>query len=169
MRRSAAATRSNVAGCGPPAMGASGHGPRLRRRGFIRGLALSVAGIIAAPLIVACGFQQVENQYTVGMTDESGYDIPTKRGFQPSRITVPKGAQVIWSNEGTHPHSATDDAALAKNKSDAVLPRGAQAWNSGTLYPGETWTYTFNVPGQYTYFCQYDELKGMIGTVIVTG
>jgi plastocyanin len=58
---------------------------------------------------------------------------------------------------------------MAANKADAALPSGAQAWNSGDINPGQTFTHTFDTPGTYKYFCIPHEVAGMTGTIVVTG
>ncbi len=71
------------------------------------------------------------------------------------------------------PHTATDDPAknpVADQFPEySVLPDGADPWDSGILQPGESFSYTFTVPGTYSYFCLPHVLSGMLGTVEVTG
>src|SRR5215216_4458008 len=42
--------------------------------------------------------------------------------FQPSSLTVPRGATVSWQNTGQTTHTVTADPAKALNKADAALP-----------------------------------------------
>ena len=71
------------------------------------------------------------------------------------------------------PHTATGDAGknpvADRFPQYARLPDGAEAWDSGPLKPGESFTSTFTVPGTYAYFCIPHVLSGMRGTVEVTG
>jgi plastocyanin len=87
--------------------------------------------------------------------------------FDPASLTVPRGATVTWRNTSQVAHTVTDDPAKAANPADALLPSGAQAWDSGTINPGGTYSHTFDVPGTYKYFCQPHEAAGMVGTVTV--
>ncbi len=48
------------------------------------------------------------------------------------------------------------------------LPAGAEPWDSGTVNGGESWSYTFETPGEYTYFCIPHELAGMVASLTVT-
>jgi plastocyanin len=89
--------------------------------------------------------------------------------FRPADVTIPKGASVTWTNAGTVVHTVTDDPSKAINPSDAVLPSGAQAWDSGNVVGGATYSRTFDVPGQYTYFCIPHETLGMVGHITVSG
>lgn len=97
---------------------------------------------------------------TVTMTDQLK--------FEPANLTVAKGATVTWKNSGQLPHTATDDPSKAADKAHAVLPSGAQPWDSGNVNAGQSWSHTFDVPGKYTYFCIPHEAAGMIGTITVT-
>ena len=98
---------------------------------------------------------------TVNMTDANQ--------FQPASITVARGTTVTWVNTGQTAHTVTDDASKAVNPADAVLPAGAQAWDSGTIAGGASYSHTFDTPGQYTYLCIPHEALGMVGRVNVTG
>jgi plastocyanin len=91
---------------------------------------------------------------TVGMTDTLK--------FAPASITV------AFRNTTPIPHTVTDDPGKPTNPADASLPAGAQPWDSGNLDPGQTYTYTFNTPGEYHYFCVPHEVAGMVGTITVT-
>ncbi len=81
-----------------------------------------------------------------------GAAYPNSTGFSPPTITVVVGVNntVRWTNNDTAPHTVT--------ASD-------HSFDSGNLNPGDTWTYTFNTPGTYTYVCTYH--PWMKGTVIV--
>jgi plastocyanin len=89
--------------------------------------------------------------------------------FSPSTIDVPRGQTVVWTNTGRTPHTVTDDASKASNKANAVMPQGAQAWDSGTVGPGATFSHVFDTPGQYTYFCSLHEGAGMVARINVSG
>ena len=66
------------------------------------------------------------------------------------------------------PHTVTDDPSKAAKPSDAALPSGTQAWDSGQLNGGQSFSHTFDTPGDYTYFCIPHESLGMVGRVTVT-
>jgi plastocyanin len=89
--------------------------------------------------------------------------------FQPGTLTVARGATVTWVNTGTVPHTVTDDPSKAAKPTDAVLPSGAQPWDSGNVAGGATYSHTFDVAGQYTYFCIPHEALGMVARITVTG
>jgi plastocyanin len=88
--------------------------------------------------------------------------------FEPATLTVARGATVTWRNTSQLVHTVTDDPSKAANQADAQLPSGVEAWDSGDVNPGQTFTHTFAVPGTYKYFCQPHETAGMVGTVVVT-
>jgi plastocyanin len=60
-----------------------------------------------------------------------------------------------------------NDPAKAQKPEHSALPQGAPAWDSGLLRAGQAWTHTFDVAGDYTYFCIPHESMGMIGTITV--
>jgi plastocyanin len=77
--------------------------------------------------------------------------------FSPTRIQVVLGTTVTWTNQDSVPHNVT----LAP-----VVMSSSNNWESGLLYPGQSFSYTFTSQGTFQYHCQ--EHPGMIGVVIVT-
>src|SRR5215208_6813003 len=76
--------------------------------------------------------------------------------FEPANITVEPGTTVTWVQSGNNSHTTTSYDGL---------------WDSGLLPggSGQTFSFTFNTPGTYRYFCRPHEAVGMVGTVTVTG
>ena len=88
--------------------------------------------------------------------------------FMPDHVTIHQGQSVEWNNtEMMETHTITDDPALAKKSEDALLPAGAEPFNSGNLKPGQTFRHVFSVPGHYRYFCLPHEHFGMVGDIEV--
>jgi plastocyanin len=138
-----------------------GHRLLSSRRGFLRLVGASTLAVAATPLFAACGGAPGGQAFTVNMTDSLTFD--------PADLTVPRGATVTWRNTGAIAHTATDDPSKAQDKANAVLPAGASPWDSGNVEPGQSWSYTFETPGQYTYFCIPHESAGMVGRIRVSG
>ncbi|HSM16723.1 MAG TPA: cupredoxin family copper-binding protein [Gemmatimonadales bacterium] len=68
--------------------------------------------------------------------------------FGPSRIEIPVGATVTWTNEDPLAHTVTADDGT---------------FNSGLLNTGQTWSYTFTTPGEYPFFCiPHPFMKGVV-------
>ncbi len=80
-------------------------------------------------------------------------------GYSPAKITVVIGVNntVEWTNDDTAPHTVTASS----------VPAGASKFDSGymNIEGSGTFTYTFTVPGTYTYGCSYH--PWMQGTVVV--
>jgi len=73
--------------------------------------------------------------------------------FTPANITVPMGTTVRWTNRDSAPHTVTGDTSGGPM--------------SGTLEPGESYSFTFSKGGTYNYHCTIHPM--MTGTVTVTG
>lgn len=127
----------------------------VNRREFLYLLGVGVSG-----LLVGCGTANREPDYTVV--------IGTAPVFEPASLTIPMGAMVAWYNQAARVHTITADPAKAQLPDRVRLPAGASPFDSGDLFSGERWAYTFDVPGIYVYFCRYHELDEMIGSIIVT-
>src|ERR671911_2626544 len=76
--------------------------------------------------------------------------------FNQANITVEPGTTVTWVQSGNNPHTTTSYDGL---------------WDSGMIEGGSggTFSFTFEEPGTYDYFCIPHETLGMIGSVTVTG
>lgn len=78
--------------------------------------------------------------------------------FTPAYIQVMVGATVTWTNQDNVPHNVTLSPAV---------PTASGSWESGLLYPGRSYSYTFTSRGTFQYYCQ-EHPSEMRGTVIVT-
>ena len=70
--------------------------------------------------------------------------------YQPENIQVRVGTTVTWTNQDNVPHSVTFKNGMK---------------DSGLLYQGQSFSYTFNTPGTYQYYCKVHPY--MVATVNV--
>lgn len=61
--------------------------------------------------------------------------------FTPSKITVKKGTTVTWTNQDTARHDITPDRPGEEFKASQLLAKG------------ESYSFTFNTAGTYSYYC----------------
>ena len=87
--------------------------------------------------------------------------------FQPPLLTVARGSTVTWVNASPVPHTVPDDPTRVSKAADVATPAGAQPFDSGTLSPGQSYSYTFSLRGTYQYTCLPHETVGKDGTIIV--
>jgi plastocyanin len=92
-------------------------------------------------------------------------DMPAT--FQPAKLSIRVGESVEWMNVGNSVHHASSDPSTAVNPAEVSNPAGAEPFDSGFLQPGQSFTYTFTVPGTYKYICAPHETSGMVGEVVV--
>ncbi len=112
----------------------------MRRLLYLAALSM-VAALVFAPAALGQG-----QTVTVSMEDNF---------FAPANITVEPGTTVTWVQNGENPHTTTSYDGL---------------WDSGIIEGGSggTFSFTFDEPGTYEYFCIPHEDLGMVGTVTVT-
>lgn len=115
--------------------------------------------ILGSGLLGACGALNREPDYTVVIRSDTTFD--------PSSLIVPVGSMVAWHNHSAQVHTVTADPAKAQMPERVIIPLGGSPFDSGDLFSGERWIYTFDVPGTYIYFCRYFELEEMIGEITV--
>lgn len=73
--------------------------------------------------------------------------------FRPEKITVTVGTKITWVNLGTKKHNVAYGNLFDQD-----------------FNPGETFSYTFDKPGVYQYYCvqhSLSETEGMVGTITV--
>lgn len=110
-----------------------------------------------------------EDDYEVGMSPMA---------FEPETLTVEPGTTVVWKNTSSRGHTVTayenaipGDAEYFATGGFETQAAARDAWNTlgedGIIGPGQTFSYTFEIPGQYDYFCIPHETEGMVGSVVV--
>ena len=110
-----------------------------------------ISWLVAMSLLMLSAFVPAAwaqgQEVTVGMEDNF---------FDKADITVKPGTMVTWVQRGQYGHTTTSYDGL---------------WDSGLIEGGTegTYSYTFEEPGTYEYFCKPHEEVGMVGTVIVSG
>jgi plastocyanin len=69
--------------------------------------------------------------------------------FVPATLTVNVGDTIVWKNEDIAPHTAT--------------AKGKNAFDSGNLDSGASWSYTVKKKDTYPYYCAYHlSMKGKL-------
>ncbi len=101
--------------------------------------ALLVATSAAPP--VASAADSASNPVTVEIRDMK---------YAPETLVIPTGTKVTWINRDDAPHTVTD--------------RGRK-FASAALDTGDSYSYTFESPGEFTYFCTIHQF--MVGKVVV--
>ena len=130
--------------------------PRFSRRTFLKTLA-AVGVVGSAASLVGCGGSSGR---VIEMNDQMA--------FVPAKLTVKVGETVTWDNTSrAMVHTVTADPALVRDPGNVKLPQGAAPWDSGNIAPGQSWSHTFEIPGEYRYCCLPHEVVGMAGSVIV--
>jgi len=109
-------------------------------------LQLTTLSLVALLVFAPSAWAQ-DQEVTVRMEDNF---------FDPANTTVEPGTTVTWVQGGNNPHTTTSYDGL---------------WDSGMIEGGSggTFSFTFEEPGTYDYFCIPHESLGMIGSVTVTG
>lgn len=106
----------------------------------------AAALVIAIGVLIACavaGIAATVEQAAVTIDDFA---------FGPGSITVKRGTTVTWTNKDDEPHTVVSADSPVK-------------WKSPALDTDDHFSFTFNDPGTYKYFCTIH--PRMQGTVVV--
>ena len=95
------------------------------------------------------------NQYTTtvvvgGSANYAQYVSIANMAFNPQTVYVTRGTTLTWTNNDSMAHTVTSNT---------------NAFASGVLNPGQTYSYTFTTPGTYQYHCAIH--PSMTGTLVV--
>ncbi|PSP63993.1 halocyanin [Halobacteriales archaeon QH_8_67_36] len=136
----------------------------MERRVFLR-----AAAPTAAVGLAGCIGSSTPTDYDVGMGAKE---------FRPETLEVTAGTTVTWLNTNKQGHSVTAYEDALPDGADYFASGGFDSeqaarddWSDssgGTMFEGQTFEHTFEVPGEYPYFCIPHERGGMAGTVVVT-
>jgi plastocyanin len=107
--------------------------------------------------VVMLPFQVIDAMSSMDGSGDMGASVSIMDGsFSGDPLTISAGTTVVWTNEGSNPHTVTADDG---------------SFDSGNLSNGDTFSFTFTTPGEYPYYCAYHGGpggSGMSGTIIVT-
>ena len=87
--------------------------------------------------------------------------------YEPAAVIISAGQAVRWANTSAVIHTVTADPSRAAQEANVRLPSGVDAFDSGDIGPGGSFTWTFTVPGEYRYICIPHEGAAMVGTIMV--
>jgi len=79
--------------------------------------------------------------------------------FEPRQIIISPGTKVTWSNEGSFGHFVNTET----HPEHTYFPEQ----NSREVASGESFSTTFQIPGQYNYHCSAHVPQNMLGSIVV--
>ena len=95
-----------------------------------------------------------EGNVAVSIVGNSG-----SSSYNPNPIEIKVGDTVTWINNDSSPHTVTSSSSSSNDDSSSIT------FDSGVLRRGETLSFTFDLEGEYPYFCTLH--PNMVGTVVV--
>src|SRR5580704_4167755 len=108
-----------------------------------------------APILAAAGVLLV---FAIAEPAEQTAAVPpnqvtiNKFSCAPTTLMIVTGAQVVWINHDEDVHTVASGD-------------GGHLFKSPALYTDDKFTFTFNKPGTYIYFCSIH--PHMVGTIVV--
>ncbi|MEM8603010.1 MAG: plastocyanin [Cyanobacteria bacterium P01_H01_bin.121] len=118
---------------------------------FVKRLSMMLCAVLlVAGALFSTAAPAVAETFTVKMGADNGM-----LAFQPSSLTINAGDTVEWKNNKLPPHN--------------VVFQGADQYNHKALAfsAGETFSATFDEPGEYSYYCEPHRGAGMMGKIVV--
>lgn len=124
-------------------------------------IALLIAGFVIGALFVGVFAGATQNRILQGIGSQSDISIVNGAAnignpsgyYSPTSFSTHAGTSVTWVNKDGASHTVTDSATT-------------NAFDSGSIASGATWSKTFDSPGTYQYYCTFHPF--MKGNVTVT-
>ena len=121
--------------------------------------ALLVTVLITVVFLGACGGDDegsgaASSTPTTAATNKAtdGAEVTMKLiAFKPESITVDAGQSVTWKQTDPGVHTVTSGSV--EQGSGGVTEKADGTFDSGNLETGKTFSFTFDEPGTYSYFC----------------
>ncbi len=137
----------------------------MQRRAFLAATGAALAGT-AGCLAGATGGLS-EGDYDIGMSSAA---------FLPAEFEVEVGETVVWANTSSRAHTVTavsmpegaDYFATGGFENQDAAVNGWQSRLEGGIPTGGTYEHTFDVPGEYDYYCIPHAASGMDGKIVVS-
>jgi len=108
--------------------------------------------IVLALLVTACNQQKQAEDKAPELEKKANAVTIKDFAFGPATLTVSVGTTVTWTHDDGAPHTVTTSKA-------------PEAFGSGNLTKGDSFSQTFDTTGTYEYFCSIH--PRMTGTVVV--
>jgi plastocyanin len=132
-----------------------------------------VAVAVATALLVSCGGQSTSGDTSTDAAGDAAGSTSAEVSivnfaYDPSTIEVAPGETVLWTNDDDIAHTVTSGKAKKQGVPGVGEDRDAVpdgVFDSGTMELDDTFEFTADEPGSYSYFCAIH--AGMRGTVVV--
>lgn len=114
-----------------------------------------VVGLVISALAVAVVAFSPHATFAASAVTKTVTIVNSKKStfaFKPATLKIKVGTTVTWKNTTSVPHTATSD--------------DGKTFNSGTINPGGTFSFTFTTKGTFTYHCSFHPF--MHGSIIVS-
>jgi plastocyanin len=127
---------------------------------YISALSFTIAllVLVASPVLLQIVVPQASAAVQIVTIPYGAFDpnfnTAAPQWYLPTATTIQVNQTVTWVNQDTEGHTITSGKAGGREgliQNNMGQPSGL--FDSGTIPPGKTWSYTFTKPGQYEYFC----------------
>lgn len=117
--------------------------------------ALGLAAVLLVSGLVFSATPAFASEVTVKMGADNGM-----LSFVPNKVEISSGDTVKWVNNKLAPHNVVFEKAASGDT--AKFSHKQLAFS-----PGESFSVTFDAPGEYTYYCEPHRGAGMVGKITV--
>lgn len=101
--------------------------------------------------------------------EDNAFVDPQGRRNQDASVTVSVGETVRWTygSSGSSSHTVTSGEGSGGDSGDGVPDGVSEGLDSGSMSPGDTYEFTFETAGTWTYYCEVHPGVMYESTVVV--
>lgn len=103
----------------------------------------------------------------MGIAQERIIEMTSEATYNPAELVVSSGDRITWTNKSNEVQTITVKTREDKQKMLAMAPEDAEPFSSGAIQPGESFSYTFYIPGTYEIVSLPNAHQNMSGRIIV--
>jgi plastocyanin len=108
--------------------------------------------VLTATVAACGGGDDDDDAASAAATDDASVTIELV-AFKPPELSVDAGATVTWTNEDPGAHTVTS-GTVEQDATGAAATSADGTFASGQLENGKTFSFSFDEPGTYAYFCE---------------
>ncbi|HEX5456798.1 MAG TPA: plastocyanin/azurin family copper-binding protein, partial [Candidatus Nitrosotalea sp.] len=96
------------------------------------------------------------------------FETEAKFWYSPPVLTISSGGTITWINSGREVHTVTSGEGIDRGQFAQGIMQGKPDgyFDSGPFKPGQSWSFTFDKPGTFYYFCTIH--PWMVGAIVVS-
>lgn len=109
-------------------------------------------------------------QFATGQSNPEGkkvIEMTNSATYNPAELIISQGEQITWQNKSSEIQTITVKTREENDRVLAIAPPDAEPFSSGSIQPGDSFSYTFYISGTYEFVSLPHQEHGTSGRIVV--